>query len=55
MEFPELPFTTDVLLNCARFAHESIGEGDDRHLVLERCPETSMYVLFIIFFGFLDI
>ncbi|XVF06933.1 hypothetical protein REPUB_Repub06bG0093800 [Reevesia pubescens] len=24
------------------FAHESIGEGDDRHLVLERCPETSI-------------
>ncbi|KAJ6845894.1 uncharacterized protein M6B38_279770 [Iris pallida] len=22
------------------FAHESVGEGDDRHLVLERCPET---------------
>ncbi|GMH13069.1 hypothetical protein Nepgr_014910 [Nepenthes gracilis] len=24
------------------FAHESFGEGDDRHLVLERCPETSI-------------
>ncbi|KAK6915287.1 SUZ domain [Dillenia turbinata] len=24
------------------FAHESVGEGDDRHLVLERCPETSI-------------
>lgn len=24
------------------FAHESIGEGDDRHLILERCPETSI-------------
>ncbi|XP_022745188.1 R3H domain-containing protein 1-like isoform X2 [Durio zibethinus] len=24
------------------FAHESIGEGDDRHLVLQRCPETSI-------------
>lgn len=28
----------------ARFSHESVGEGDDRHLILERCPETSMYV-----------
>lgn len=27
-----------------RFSHESVGEGDDRHLILERCPETSMYV-----------
>ncbi|KAK4273618.1 hypothetical protein QN277_021985 [Acacia crassicarpa] len=24
------------------FAHESIGEGDDRHLILVRCPETSI-------------
>ncbi|GMI94219.1 hypothetical protein HRI_003091200 [Hibiscus trionum] len=24
------------------FAHESIGEGEDRHLVLQRCPETSI-------------
>ncbi|GAV83155.1 R3H domain-containing protein/SUZ domain-containing protein, partial [Cephalotus follicularis] len=24
------------------FAHESVGEGEDRHLVLERCPETSI-------------
>ncbi|GKV40132.1 hypothetical protein SLEP1_g47801 [Rubroshorea leprosula] len=24
------------------FAHQSVGEGDDRHLVLERCPETSI-------------
>ncbi|XP_028794153.1 R3H domain-containing protein 2-like, partial [Neltuma alba] len=24
------------------FAHESVGEGDDRHLVLVRCPETSI-------------
>ena len=24
------------------FAHESIGEGDNRHLVLQRCPETSI-------------
>ncbi|XP_057426273.1 uncharacterized protein LOC130719678 isoform X2 [Lotus japonicus] len=24
------------------FAHESVGEGDDRHLILERCPDTSM-------------
>lgn len=22
----------------------SVGEGDERHLILERCPETSMYV-----------
>lgn len=29
---------------CARFAHVSVGEGDNRHLILERCPETSMYV-----------
>jgi hypothetical protein len=25
-----------------RFAHESAGEGEDRHLILERCPDTSM-------------
>ncbi|XP_020110094.1 R3H domain-containing protein 2-like [Ananas comosus] len=24
------------------FAHESVGEGDDRHLVLQRCPETAI-------------
>ncbi|WCJ26764.1 hypothetical protein M5689_008558 [Euphorbia peplus] len=24
------------------FAHVSVGEGDERHLVLERCPETSV-------------
>ncbi|EXC29913.1 R3H domain-containing protein 2 [Morus notabilis] len=24
------------------FSHESVGEGDDRHLILERCPETSV-------------
>ncbi|XP_057962836.1 uncharacterized protein LOC131154221 isoform X2 [Malania oleifera] len=24
------------------FAHESVGEGDDRHIILERCPETSI-------------
>ncbi|KAL6346475.1 hypothetical protein AAG906_033271 [Vitis piasezkii] len=24
------------------FAHVSIGEGDERHLTLERCPETSI-------------
>lgn len=24
--------------------HESVGEGEDRHLVLERCSETAMYV-----------
>lgn len=31
-------------VGCARFSHESVGEGEERHLVLERCPETSMYV-----------
>ncbi|XP_060966244.1 uncharacterized protein LOC133034832 isoform X3 [Cannabis sativa] len=25
-----------------RFSHESVGEGDDRHLILERCPDTSV-------------
>lgn len=34
----------DSFTNGARFVHESVGEGDDRHLILERCPETSMYV-----------
>ncbi|OAY42490.1 uncharacterized protein LOC110623037 isoform X3 [Manihot esculenta] len=24
------------------FAHVSVGEGDERHLILERCPETSI-------------
>lgn len=24
------------------FVHESVGEGDDRHLILERCPDTSI-------------
>lgn len=24
------------------FAHESVGEGEDRHLVLQRCSETAM-------------
>ncbi|XP_062084212.1 uncharacterized protein LOC133790557 [Humulus lupulus] len=24
------------------FSHESVGEGDDRHLILERCPDTSV-------------
>lgn len=24
------------------FSHHSVGEGDDRHLILERCPETSI-------------
>ncbi|CAL4922685.1 unnamed protein product [Urochloa decumbens] len=24
------------------FAHESVGEGEDRHLVLQRCPETTI-------------
>lgn len=24
------------------FAHESVGEGNDRHLILQRCPETAI-------------
>uniref|UniRef100_A0A0E0MQ78 R3H domain-containing protein n=1 Tax=Oryza rufipogon TaxID=4529 RepID=A0A0E0MQ78_ORYRU len=24
------------------FVHESVGEGEDRHLVLQRCPETAI-------------
>lgn len=24
------------------FSHQSVGEGDERHLILERCPETSI-------------
>lgn len=24
------------------FSHESVGEGDERHLILERCPESSI-------------
>ncbi|KAL9165608.1 hypothetical protein ABFS82_06G180800 [Erythranthe guttata] len=24
------------------FSHQSVGEGEDRHLILERCPEASM-------------
>ncbi|XP_077227157.1 uncharacterized protein LOC143860420 [Tasmannia lanceolata] len=24
------------------FAHESVGEGSDRHLILERCPDSSI-------------
>lgn len=32
------------ILLFSSFSHESVGEGDDRHLILERCPETSMYV-----------
>ncbi|KAL5702920.1 hypothetical protein ACHQM5_028080 [Ranunculus cassubicifolius] len=24
------------------FSHESIGEGDDRHLIFERCPESAI-------------
>ncbi|KAH9670875.1 R3H domain-containing protein [Citrus sinensis] len=27
------------------FAHESVGEGVDRHLILERCSETSIDIL----------
>lgn len=29
------------------FAHESVGEGDDRHLVLERCAETTVPSIFV--------
>lgn len=29
------------------FAHESVGEGDDRHLVLQRCPETSIPAILV--------
>lgn len=36
-------FNENILLS-ARFSHESVGEGEERHLILERCPETSMYV-----------
>ncbi|KAM1802546.1 hypothetical protein TB2_033248 [Malus domestica] len=28
--------------SVASFSHESVGEGEDRHLILERCPETSI-------------
>lgn len=27
-----------------RLVHESVGEGDDRHIVIQRCEESSMYV-----------
>ncbi|XP_054800147.1 uncharacterized protein LOC129304492 isoform X2 [Prosopis cineraria] len=30
------------LAEIFRFTHESVGEGDDRHLILVRCPETSI-------------
>lgn len=29
------------------FAHESVGEGDDRHLVLQRCPETAIPAILV--------
>ncbi|CAN1217774.1 hypothetical protein LINPERPRIM_LOCUS1120 [Linum perenne] len=29
------------------FAHVSIGEGEDRHLILERCPETSIPAILV--------
>ncbi|KAH7670550.1 SUZ domain-containing protein [Dioscorea alata] len=32
----------DFLQNNASFAHESVGEGDNRHLVLMRCPESAI-------------
>lgn len=33
--------------------HESVGEGEDRHLVLERCPETAMYVYYTLKYNFI--
>ena len=38
------------LLLGYRFVHESVGEGDDRHLVLQQCLDTSMYVSILIFY-----
>lgn len=35
-----------VVFFGVRFAHASVGEGENRHLVLERCQETSMYVVY---------
>ncbi|KAL0302859.1 UNVERIFIED_CONTAM: hypothetical protein Sradi_6154000 [Sesamum radiatum] len=32
----------DFLQDDTRFSHQSVGEGEDRHLILERCPETSI-------------
>ncbi|XP_078433284.1 uncharacterized protein LOC144704662 isoform X2 [Wolffia australiana] len=29
------------------FAHESVGEGDDRHLVLQKCPDSSIPLVLI--------
>ncbi|CAA7404777.1 unnamed protein product [Spirodela intermedia] len=29
------------------FAHESVGEGDDRHLVLQRCPDSSIPLVLV--------
>ncbi|RRT56120.1 hypothetical protein B296_00023830 [Ensete ventricosum] len=36
----------NFLQDDTRFAHESVGEGDYRHLVLERCADTTMYDIF---------
>ena len=38
-------FEERLWLYCGRFSHESVGEGEARHLVLERCSETSMYAI----------
>ncbi|KAF2307380.1 hypothetical protein GH714_026758 [Hevea brasiliensis] len=35
-------YKRNTVLFGARFAHVSVGEGDERHLVLERCSETSI-------------
>ncbi|XP_068660927.1 uncharacterized protein [Aristolochia californica] len=32
----------DLLQKDTRFAHKSVGEGDNRHLILERCPDSSI-------------
>ncbi|TQD81028.1 hypothetical protein C1H46_033443 [Malus baccata] len=36
------PVVSNHILLFDRFSHESVGEGDERHLILERCPETSI-------------
>ncbi|CAN0924255.1 hypothetical protein LINGRAHAP2_LOCUS34062 [Linum grandiflorum] len=36
-----------IFFALARFAHVSIGEGEDRHLILERCPETSIPAILV--------
>jgi hypothetical protein len=32
------------LADCFRLVHESVGEGDQRHLVIERSKDSIMYV-----------